>query len=697
MIKFNQCIKSILRATCLTWLLLLCAYTSMSQTSVPSDTVPLHKEIDLQEITVESARSGKLSKFDSDGAVTVDAVTAGQRMRVFGEADAMMVLNTMPGVSAGSDYASGVSVEGGEFSHTFYGIGGAPVFFPYHFGGIFSVFNAEHFPMVRMEKSIHGADMPDYLGGRIDFSQGKRLTRHTRGTVNLGLIAASATVSTPVGEKADITASGRISYLNLIYGKLLHDNHTDIGYGFHDLNLSARLDLTEKDRLSLNVFYNRDYLTTDDGKYALGAQFRWRNILGSCEWRHSGDRFKWNQTLYSSLFGSSFNMSMTDIKADVNSSIVQTGTRGNGSITFGKTENVKFIFGGEAIYTSSSPQKIAIIGYGDGSSPSCVREHSLTTGVNTAVELHFTPTMSLLAGERTGLYLTCGYHSVYLDPFVTFGWQTRAGSFALHWGGYTQPLQQVGFSDIGLASNFWFAARKSLPIQRSKTFSVSWVHRPGKGEYEISADAYYKILSNVSEFDGTIITMLNSDYDCYDHILSGSGRNYGAGIMGSRVAGKLTGSLSSSWGRALRRFPALGERWFTASVEQRFGCTFQLNYKVNRAVALNAIWNYATGRPITPVEALYMVGENVVSVYGERNSRTLPPYHRLDLSASWNFKLRFLPHVYNSIVLSVINAYGHRNVSMVVFGYDAGKGVFSRRDIYSLYRFLPSVSYTVRF
>ena len=108
--------------------------------------------------------------------------------------------------------------------------------------------------------------------------------------------------------------------------------------------------------------------------------------------------------------------------------------------------------------------------------------------------------------------------------------------------------------------------------------------------------------------------MMNNGYDCLEHILTGEGRNVGAGVMASRVSGRLTGSVAFSYGRALRKFPALGNKWFTAAVEQRLGCTLQLHYKLSRSVALDAVWNYATGRPVTPVEALYMVGENVVSV-----------------------------------------------------------------------------------
>lgn len=692
----NQAIHNIdiLRAACFAWLSILCILPVVAQIEEQTDTVD---SVSLNEVTVQSSAGMRPSRIRADGSVVIDAVTAGQRMRAFGEADALRAVSTLPGVSSGSDYASGLSVDGGEFSHTFYGIGGAPVFFPYHFGGIFSVFNAEHLPVVRMEKSVHTPDMPGYLGGRMDFAQREAMTRRTRGMVNLGLIAAGASVATPAGRNADIVASARISYLNLLYGGMLRDKSTDIGYGFRDLNLTARVQPTARDRFIVNLFGNKDYLSTDDSRYALHTRFGWHNLLGACEWVHSGDRFDWQQTLYCSDFGSTFDMSMTSISADVTTSITQAGTRGSGSVELPGILRSSLLAGGEILFTSSLPQQVRTVGYGDVTDVHVRRRYAVQGGVHAAWEVGLTASLRLTAGLRMAVYSTNDYHPVFVDPMATLTWESRAGIFNLHAARYTQTLHQVGFSDIGLASNFWLTADADIRAQRATTLSASWLLRPGDSDYEISADIYYKRLAGASEYDGTIITMLDNGYDCMEHILTGDGRNYGVGMMASRVYGRLTGSLSLSYGRAQRRFTAISDRWLTAAVEQRLGCTVQLHYALSRSLSIDASWMYATGRPTTPVEALYLVGENVVSVYGERNSRTLPAYHRLDLSAMWRFTIRRLPGIDNSLIFSVLNAYGHRNVSMVTFGYDVGSNTFARRDAASLYRFLPSVAYVLRF
>ena len=148
-------------------------------------------------------------------------------------------------------------------------------------------------------------------------------------------------------------------------------------------------------------------------------------------------------------------------------------------------------------------------------------------------------------------------------------------------GRYFQParfrlhltLHQVGFSDIGLASNFRLAAGRSLKAQRARTLAASWMHAFGNGAWEPSADIYYKRLSGASEHDGTTITLLDADYASSEHIMTGDGRNYGVGFMASKTAGRLTGSVSFAWGRAQRRFPEIGRDWVTAAVEQRMSAT----------------------------------------------------------------------------------------------------------------------------
>ena len=88
-----------------------------------------------------------------------------------------------------------------------------------------------------------------------------------------------------------------------------------------------------------------------------------------------------------------------------------------------------------------------------------------------------------------------------------------------------------------------------------------------------------------------------------------------------------------------------------------------------------------------------MIGSNVISEFGPRNSARLPLYHRLDLSATYTIKGRRLSHAIN---FTLLNAYGRRNVEMQHFSI-SDDGRYRLKSTASLYRFMPSINYIMSF
>ena len=83
--------------------------------------------------------------------------------------------------------------------------------------------------------------------------------------------------------------------------------------------------------------------------------------------------------------------------------------------------------------------------------------------------------------------------------------------------------------------------------------------------------------------------------------------------------------------------------------------------------------------------------------YGERNSARLPLYQRLDIGATYYFTTGTSHRLRHLINVSLLNAYGHKNVEMQYFVLSTDSGEYSLKRLYSLYRFIPSLSYTIEF
>ncbi|MDE6125560.1 MAG: Plug domain-containing protein, partial [Muribaculaceae bacterium] len=123
----------------------------------------------LREVTVAD-RPGQRPRVAADGSVSFSSQALSNSPRVLGEADPLRFAASMPGVGAASDYASGMSVDGMDYSHNIFRINGIPVHFPYHFGGIFSVFSPEMYSRARLRKSIKRASETGFLGGAADLA-----------------------------------------------------------------------------------------------------------------------------------------------------------------------------------------------------------------------------------------------------------------------------------------------------------------------------------------------------------------------------------------------------------------------------------------------------------------------------------------------------------------------------------------------
>ncbi|MEL7004442.1 MAG: hypothetical protein AAFN93_17155 [Bacteroidota bacterium] len=79
---------------------------------------------------------------------------------------------------------------------------------------------------------------------------------------------------------------------------------------------------------------------------------------------------------------------------------------------------------------------------------------------------------------------------------------------------------------------------------------------------------------------------------------------------------------------------------------------------------LSSSWIYGSGRPFPEFNVFYFTDDNglvndFAVVKDRRNEARLPDYHRLDLSAAYNFKLN---DVNGQVGLSIFNAYGRRNI-----------------------------------
>ena len=144
----------------------------------------------------------------------------------------------------------------------------------------------------------------------------------------------------------------------------------------------------------------------------------------------------------------------------------------------------------------------------------------------------------------------------------------------------------------------------------------------------------------------------------------GDSETRGLELLLEKGFGNYSGWISYTLSNSLNYFKDLnGGKPFPSRYDQRheFKLVNMFNYgKWNWSV----IWIYGTGKPYSAPEGSYSIstpdGSSINNVaYSRINNERLPDYHRLDLSATYNFNLGVTKA---KVGLSVFNVYNRKNI-----------------------------------
>lgn len=671
---------------------------NLTSQSISSDTiVSVFREdslfTTLKEVDITAVGKAPLSKGGSMNFKTEDFYNT---LRIMGEADPLNYIKKMAGVTTSGDYGSGVMIDGFESSQSLFRINGVPVLFPYRFGGLFSTFNSSHFSSLDFERNIHRAAMPNRLGAKFDFNNSNSIDSKISGTINVGMLSSSATLRIPISQKFQLNFSGRISYVDLLYGSFFRKS-TTLSYQFGDLNLNALWKIDENNTLSLDAFANKDRLEYEDKNYAMDTKLKWGNELASISWRHKGTTTMVNR-IYFTGFQNTLNLILPQFSLSTPSSLSLLAAAGDFS-NFAGNSSLRIDYGYEANFYIESPQIIETFGYNNDSNPEKHFKYPLEGRIFGDIRVPLHGATALYAGLSASFFHNKSnegrYNALSLDPRFTLTVPVGFGAFNFHAGRYTQNVHQIGFSQIGLASDFWFAATKEIPAQHSYNFDLDYTGSVSIFSFSITG-YFHRVLSQ-PDYVGQVLNLLDVDYDPANYIFKYNGYNTGFNFVGKFELPNLTANIGTGYGIA-RRFDKMAQKWIRGTSEPGLTINADVDYRLNSHWQLSARFRFASGRPFTPIVSLYMIAGNVIKEYGLPNSSLFPSTHQLDLSATWStrskLKNNLLTHLVN---ISLINAYGHKNVEIMTYTFDSETGNLKLRKVYSLYRFLPSVSYTIQF
>ena len=201
---------------------------------------------------------------------------------VFGEADVMKMVQTLPGVKTMGEASSGFNVRGGAADQNLILFGGSTVYNPMHMFGIFSAFNTD----AVNEAELYKSSIPSQYGGRISSVMNITARNADRqkwhGSASLGVLTSKDSLEIPLAkDRLSLLLAARTTYSDWML-KLLPDDseYQDGRAGFYDLNGTLTWTLGPKHVVKAFGYYSHDRFSfTPYDKYG------YANGNGSVEWK----------------------------------------------------------------------------------------------------------------------------------------------------------------------------------------------------------------------------------------------------------------------------------------------------------------------------------------------------------------------------------------------------------------------------
>jgi hypothetical protein len=106
---------------------------------------------------------------------------------------------------------------------------------------------------------------------------------------------------------------------------------------------------------------------------------------------------------------------------------------------------------------------------------------------------------------------------------------------------------------------------------------------------------------------------------------------------------------------------------YPSTFDRPHNLTIMGTYHYNRRIRLAFTYNYATGRPVTLPEQVFILDGTTHVQYSDRNKYRLPDYKRLDISLSLDETLYRKRKWKGSWSFSVINLLSNQNIYSAIY------------------------------
>ena len=599
--------------------------------------------------------------------------------------DALRALQSLPAVGVANDFSGALYIRGGSDEDNLYYFDRVPIGYPYHFGGIVSSLSSEVIERIDVYAGGYGAEFGVDSQAVIDIYSQNKNTDGFGGKFNLNLLYSEGLLEGRIGDRGFWYAAGRRSYIDLFLRSISFESGQITAFpSFWDYQMKGGYNLTEKHRLSLNIFASGDNfalkLDGEDVDEDLrgdisfdsgfeGAGIHLRSLLT--------DRLTSYLSLTRSYFAFDVNIGAgLSLKIDAPQYVIRE------DLTYTLTPKHQIESGlivglepGRATGRFIRPPDEGEVDY----DPRFIEKQVFDeSALGKRFEIYLQdryrvlPFLSVVLGLRTD-YIS-DIDELSIQPRGSLLFEISPGSqVQLSYGNYQQRpapprlTQSVGNPELSNSQASHYVLEYTREISETT---------------EVKVAGYYKNLVDLATND-----------DEARYLNQGVGFAQGAEVFLRHQTGeRFLGWGSYAYGLSKRR-DGPGEPYRLYSFDQTHVATFAATYSPTSTWEIGAKWQYRTGNPYTPVLGADLKidprnGESIyVPIYAETNSARLPAYHRLDAKISKAFRF---DNWQMSVFLELLNVYNRKNL----LDYNYSDDYTEKDDIYQ-FPIIPYLGITV--
>ncbi len=634
---------------------------------------------------------------------------------LFGENDVLKSLQLLPGVQSSGDGNSGFYVRGGGVDQNLILLDEAPVYNASHLLGFFSVFNPDAIKGVTLYKGGIPANYGGRLSSVVDVRMKEGNNKKYNVAAGIGLISSKIAIECPiVKDESSFIFSGRRTYGDLFLPLFNDPNLSNSKLYFYDLDLKANYRFSEKDRIYLSGYYGKDYF-----KYNNNFRLDWGNLTGTLRWNHLINNKLFANT---SLITSNYNY-FVQLGSDANRFSIQsllTDYQLKTDVHYYRKPEATFSFGANVIYHGFSPGNIQSGNSGPIPQSNLEKSNAIEASAYMMHEVTRWKNFHFTSGFRFSFFGLLGPQDVYLyddlqniadtlhfeqgkfvktygniEPRFSVRYQiNEVSSLKLSACRTVQYLHLLSNATSAKPIDLWIPSSYHIKPQLARQFAIGYYRNFDKEHWQTSVEVYYKRLKNQIDYRNNANLLLNPNIE--SQVVFGNGYSYGVEFYVKYNSEKWTGWVSYTLSRTRRKFPDINNgAEFPAKQDQPNNVSVVLQYSLSKTWSFSADWVYNTGASATFPSGKYYLDGAVFNSYTERNGYRMPDYHRLDVSATWNFKKK--GNFESELVFSVYNVYNRANAYSIEFRPNEDDPVQMEAVQLSLFKIVPSVSYHFNF